>query len=221
MLFQCVHFPARVYHRYFSNAVSRLHPRLRQFRKAQRQEDRVRKEGIQKYNERFNSKVKMHSPFLKPKCPVILTANTTLMDSEYLASSVCKAASVRKLKIVLWKQFEDQTLNLIAKRKLDPKHIGHLNYGFAKVQYMRGLKSNLYSKLLTYIVKNNNFIKKQIDSNGLMTTVWLCQRIGIDPTSPVPDRLLASISNRITKEEDIKPADFIKSTYCFLCVCLV
>jgi hypothetical protein len=179
----------------------RVQPKEKLAHAAMQRERLLKKEGISRYNKRFRSWTQHRVRQYTLKRPnVSLTANASEMDGEYLAAAFQKAASLRKMDLVIWRKLANRSMQI--SDSISPEHIGYIFYGVGKSRF---LHTKLVGKLLDRVVTGH--LLRAMTSHGVMCMLWALRRTHIHPG----DAFLHEVSAHLIKEEGkFRPKDFLK-----------
>ena len=131
--------------------------------------------------------------------PVILTADPALMDPEYLATCMHRAACQNLKDADLWKGYVGRFIEI--SDQVEAGHFGYLCWAVGKVQLppQSGVHEALVSRGLA--------LAPSMSGSGLMALLWTLRRAIVKP----PHSLLQITADRILNEpEKIRPSDFIR-----------
>jgi hypothetical protein len=132
---------------------------------------------------------------------VVLTADPDLMDAEYLATCMQKAASGNVKDMDLWRGYIGRLEELV--EEIPPQYFGYIVWSIGRVQVPHKQSSKLYFGLM----ERAEQLVSELTSSGLMAVLWTFRRALIKPS----DSLLRSIANRVVQEpQSIRPSDFMK-----------
>lgn len=182
---------------------ARVHPRIKQILRGAKQEAGLRREGITRFNKRWRSwairTVRKHNL----PTPVVLTSDPHLMDAEYLATCMQRAATTGVKDIELWRGYGKRFTRIA--HEIPAQHFGYMVWAIGRVQLPI---PSIYAPL----VKRAQELVPELTSSGLMSVLWTLRRGLIKP----PTALLAAIADRVLADpESIRPADYIKIVNCF------
>jgi len=165
--------------------------------RAIRDEARLRKHGIARYNKRWRSWAQNRVRQYQLPLPVTLTTDTALMDATYITSCVQKAAALRKHDLKLWRGYSERILEL--KENLMPEQLGYVLWGYGKSSFLDG---SFYKGIMP-IVKEKlpNF-----QSHALMSLMWCMKRVKWHDK----DVLRMSAQHALASMDALRPSDFIK-----------
>ncbi|KAF8819716.1 RAP domain-containing protein [Cardiosporidium cionae] len=128
---------------------------------------------------------------------VSLVADPQLMDGQYIAACVQKAAGLRKHDIKLWKGYSKRILELA--NTLSPLQLGYIFYGCGKSYF---LDEQLYRGLVPSVCG----LLPNFHSHALMCIAWALDRVHIRE-----DELFEMIGKTVLlKAESIRSSDLIK-----------
>jgi hypothetical protein len=180
---------------------ARVHPRIKQILRGVKQESNLRREAITRFNKRWRSwairTVRKHNLARQ----VVLTADPTLMDAEYLATCMQKAASQGLKDAELWKGYIDRFVEISS--QVPPQYFGYMVWAIGRVQIPYKEKSLLHEK----IIERGIQLAPELSGGSLMAVLWTLRRALVKP----PPQLLEKISNEtINRVAEIRPSDFIK-----------
>ena len=178
---------------------ARVHPRLKQILRGVKQESNLRREGITRFNKRWRSwairTVRKHNLARQ----VVLTADPELMDAEYLATCMQKAASGGVKDVDLWKGYIDRLSEIMD--EIPPELFGYIAWSIGRVQIPN--RGDLYPKL----IKRASELTSELSGGSLMAILWTLRRALVRPDN----RLLEQIAERVMVDhEKVRPSDFIK-----------
>ena len=177
---------------------ARVHPRIKQILRGAKQEAELRNEAIKRFNKRWRSWAIRTVRLQSLPRSVVLTADPNLMDSEYLAACMQKAACQGIKDINLWKGYSSRLQEILT--EIQPLHFGLIMWSIGRVQLPLPLVYESLAKRAVYLIPD-------LTSNGLMATLWALRRALIVP----PDRLLQGTADIIMRRpESIRPGDYIK-----------
>lgn len=177
---------------------ARVHPRLKQILRGVKQESGLRREAITRFNKRWRSwAIRTVRQQTLPR-EVILTADPKLMDSEYLATCIHKAACQSVKDVDLWRGYMDRLSEII--EEIPAVYFGYIMWAIGRMQVPN---KKIYPVLVDRAVE----LLPELTSNGLMATLWTLERALVQP----PEPLLRGIAERITENPStIRPSDYIK-----------
>ncbi|CAE7853899.1 ppa1 [Symbiodinium necroappetens] len=178
---------------------ARMRPEERMTLRAVRDEMRLRKKGIARFNKRWRSWAQNRVRQFRLPLPVTLTSDTALMDANYITACVQKAAALRKHDVKLWFGYSKRILEL--REELQPDQLGYIMWGYGKSSF---LDASFYREILPTI-------KEQVpnfQSHALMSLMWCLKRIRWH------DGHLnrAAAQHALDSIEALRPSDFIKVT---------
>ncbi|TEB18082.1 hypothetical protein C9890_0476 [Perkinsus sp. BL_2016] len=179
---------------------ARVHPRLKQILRGVKQESSLRREAITRLNKRWRSwairTVRKHNLARQ----VVLTADPKLMDAEYLATCMQKAASSGLKDVDLWKGYSDRFCEIVD--EIPPDFFRYIVWSVGRVQIpFRG------GELYPSIIRRGTQLAPDLCGSSLMAVLWTLRRALVKP----PTELLERIANRLVDDsEKIRPSDFIK-----------
>lgn len=176
---------------------ARVRPQERITLRAIRDEARLRREGIARYNKRWRSWAQNRIRHFQLPLPVTLTSDTALMDATYITSCVQKAAALRKHDIMLWRGYSQRIIEL--REEFMPEQIGYILWGYGKSSF---LDSRFYEGFMP-VVKQNI---PQFQSHALMSLVWCMKRIKWQDK----EMLTLAAQHALNSIDKIRPSDFIK-----------
>ena len=183
---------------------ARVHPRIKQILRGTKQEAGLRSEGIKRFNKRWRSWAVRTVRLQTLPRSVILTADASLMDSEYLTACMQKAACQGVKDIALWQQYTDRLEKILAEGAISPVHFGLIMWAIGRVQLPIPRAYEVLADRAIPLVPS-------LTSNGLMATLWALKRALILP----PEPLLRGVAEIIVQRpETIRPSDFIKICNC-------
>lgn len=165
--------------------------------RAIRDEAKLRRHGISRYNKRWRSWAQNRVRQYQLPLPVTLTSDTNLMDATYMTSCVQKAAALRKHDLQLWRGYSARILEL--KGDFLPEQIGYILWGYGKTSFM---DAKFYNGFLP-VVKEQ---LPQFQSHGVMSLMWLLKRLKWNDR----DLVQAAAQHTLNSVDTIRPIDFIK-----------
>lgn len=178
-----------------------IRPRERVIINAIRRESRI-KYKAKRMHKRFRSWAQQRVREYWLPMNVCLTTDVNLMDGQYVAACVQKAASVRKHDYSIWKNYTNRILELVD--TLTAQQIGYIFYGMGKSKF---LDTNFYDSFLPKVQKNLHTFY----SHPLMCTAWALNRLQIRNEDFLYE--LAKIS--MQRLEEIRTKDLIKINNAF------
>jgi len=176
---------------------ARVRPQEKIALRAIRDEAKLRREGIARYNKRWRSWAQNRVRQFQLPLPVTLTSDTALMDATYITSCVQKAAALRKHDLRLWKGYSQRVLEL--KDEFEPEQLGYILWGYGKSSF---LDTQFYDSFMPVVKRS----LPQFQSHALMSLVWCMKRIKWQDREML--RLVAQ--QTLDKIDAIRPSDFIK-----------
>ncbi|CBZ52848.1 conserved hypothetical protein [Neospora caninum Liverpool] len=177
-----------------------LRPRERLLLNALKKEADIRYRG-RRMHKRFRSWAQQRVRHYWLPQKVCITSDPQLMDGNYIAASVQKAATLRKHDLELWHGFSKRILELAD--CLTPQQMGYIFYGYGKSLFRH---EELYRGLLPYVVE----ALPDFHSHALMTVAWALERVRVNDRAVV-----AQIAEEaLAKKDTMRPADFIKIVNC-------
>jgi len=177
------------------NAVVR--PQERTTLKAIRDEARLRKTAIARYNKRWRSWAQNRVRQYQLPLPVTLTSDTSLMDATYITACVQKAAALRKHDVQLWRDYSKRVLEL--KGDFLPEHLGYLMWGYGKSSFLDG---GFYRDFMP-VAKQR---LPELQSHALMSLMWCAKRVKWQDK----DLVIAAAQHTLETMDVLRPSDFIK-----------
>ena len=181
---------------------ARVHPRIKQILRGAKQEADLRNEAIKRFNKRWRSWAVRTVRLQALPRSVVLTADPSLMDSEYLTACMQKAAFQGLKDIKLWKGYSKRLEQIL--NEVPPLHFGLIMWSIGRVQLP-------FPPLYELVANRAPDLLPNLTSNGLMATLWALRRALIVP----PEQLLRGTAEiLLQRPESIRPADFIKICNC-------
>ncbi|CAE7231763.1 ppa1 [Symbiodinium natans] len=145
-----------------------MRPEERVTLRAVREEMRLRKKGIARFNKRWRSWAQNRVRQFRLPLPVTLTSDTALMDATYITACVQKAAALRKHDVKLWFGYSKRILEL--RGELQPDQLGYIMWGYGHSGASSFLDASFYREMLPTI-------KEQVpnfQSHALMSMMLGC-----------------------------------------------
>lgn len=167
--------------------------------KAIRDEARLRKHGIARYNKRWRSWAQNRIRQYQLPLPVTLTSDVSLMDATYMTACIQKAAALRKHDLTLWRRYSQRVLEL--KDEFLPEQLGYVMWGYGKSSFLDG---TFYRGIMPTIKRQ----LPQFQSHALMSSLWAMKRIKWHDK----DVLKVAAQHTLSITAALRPADFIKVT---------
>eukprot|EP00931_Biecheleriopsis_adriatica_P067901 TRINITY_DN41955_c0_g1_i1.p1 TRINITY_DN41955_c0_g1~~TRINITY_DN41955_c0_g1_i1.p1 ORF type:complete len:523 (-),score=112.30 TRINITY_DN41955_c0_g1_i1:73-1641(-) len=176
---------------------ARVRPQERITLRAMRDEARLRKTGIARFNKRWRSWAQNRVRQFRLPLPVTLTSDTALMDANYITTCVQKAAALRKHDLKLWYGYSKRILEL--RTDLQPEQLGYILWGYGKSSFMDG---DFYREIMPLVKEQLPFFQ----SHALMSLLWCVKRVKWHDK----DLNRAAAQQAIDKIDALRPTDFIK-----------
>jgi len=180
---------------------ARVRPQEKITLRAIRDEAKLRRHGIARYNKRWRSWAQNRVRQFQLPLPVTLTSDTALMDATYITSCVQKAAALRKHDVRLWKQYSARVLEL--KDQFLPEQLGYILWGYGKSSFLDG---QFYSNFMPTVKQN----LPQFQSHALMSLMWCAKRIKWHDS----ELLRLAVRHALDSVDALRPSDFIKVANC-------
>jgi len=174
-----------------------VRPKERITLKAIMWEAHLRKYGVNRYNRRWRSWAQNRTRQWQLPLPVTLTSDTALMNGQYIAACVQKAAALRKHDLSLWYSYSKRILEL--KDELEAEQLGYIMWGYGKSNFMDG---QFFASIMPTIKEK----LPSFHSHALMTLMWCMKRVRWRDRE-----LLGMVSRQVIEKKDVlRPSDFIK-----------
>jgi len=174
-----------------------VRPQERVALRAIRAESKLKKEAISKYNKRWRSWAQQRVRQYTLNLPVVLTADTALMDNKYIAACVQKAARLRKHDVRMWEGYTERILEI--QDTLEPMDLGYIMWGYGKSGF---IDPRLYSGLSKRLLGT----MPEMSSHSLMSILWCLKRMNYQDKELVNQAVRETLNNI----DRIRPADFMK-----------